>query len=76
MNWKPGFKSLLFHIQLVPLHGGELRNLCVQQRAEEAVGRSDLSPAAMFGIDSALRPVLTSLAKLLGNMGGAVCSFE
>jgi hypothetical protein len=36
MNWKPGFKSLLFHIQLVPLHGGELRNLCVQQRAEEA----------------------------------------
>jgi hypothetical protein len=45
----------------------ELRNLCVQQRAEELVGQSDLSPVAMFGIDSALRPVLTSLSKLLGN---------
>jgi tetratricopeptide (TPR) repeat protein len=55
------------------IRAGELRNLCVQQRAEEAVGQSDLSPAAMFGIDSALRPVLTSLAKLLGTMeaGGA-----
>ena len=50
------------------IRAGELRNLCVQQRAEEAVGQSDLSPAAMFGIDSALRPVLTSLTKLLGNM--------
>lgn len=45
----------------------ELRNLCVQQRAEEAVGQSDLSPAAMFGIDSALRPVLRSISTLLGN---------
>lgn len=50
------------------IRAGELRNLCVQQRAEEAVGQSDLSPVAMFGIDSALRPVLTSLAKLVGNM--------
>ena len=33
----------------------------------ELVGQSDLSPVAMFGIDSALRPVLTSLSKLLGN---------
>lgn len=49
------------------VRAGELRNLCVQQRAEEAVGQSDLSPAAMFGIDSALRPVLRSLATLLGN---------
>ena len=49
------------------IRAAELRNLCVQQRAEELVGQSDLSPVAMFGIDSALRPVLTSLAKLLGS---------
>jgi tetratricopeptide (TPR) repeat protein len=49
------------------VRAGELRNLCVQQRAEEAVGQSDLSPAAMFGIDSALRPILRSLTILLGN---------
>ena len=47
------------------LRAAELRNLCVQQRAEDAVGQSDLSPAAMFGIDSALRPILRSLATLL-----------
>ena len=49
------------------IRASELRNLCVQQRAEEAVGQSDLSPAAMFGIDSALRPVLRSISTLLGN---------
>ena len=58
------------------IRAGELRNLCVQQRAEEAVGQSDLSPAAMFGIDSALRPVLTSLAKLLGTTGEGSGSFD
>jgi len=31
------------------------------------VGSADLSPAAMFGIDSALRPILKSLASLLGS---------
>ena len=47
-----------------PTRAQELRQLCVQQRAEELVGQSDLSPAAMFGIDSALRPILSSLAKM------------
>ena len=42
------------------IRAAELRNLCVQARAEELVGQSDLSPVAMFGIDSASRPVLTS----------------
>ena len=54
-----------------PIRAQELRTLCVQQRAEALVGQSDLSPAAMFGIDSALRPVLTSLAKLLGGQDAA-----
>ena len=54
-----------------PIRAQELRALCVQQRAEALVGQSDLSPAAMFGIDSALRPVLTSLAKLLGGQDAA-----
>lgn len=60
------------------IRAAELRNLCVQQRAEEAVGQQDLSPAAMFGIDSALRPVLTSLSKLLGSMesGSSASSME
>ena len=38
-----------------PIRAAELRTLCVQQRAEALVGQSDLSPAAMFGIDSALQ---------------------
>ena len=59
--------SLMEEKQGNDIRAAELRSLCVQQRAEEAIGQSDLSPAAMFGIDSALRPVLRSLASLVGN---------
>ena len=35
----------------------ELRNLCAQERAEEAIGMTDLSPASLVGLDARMRPM-------------------
>jgi tetratricopeptide (TPR) repeat protein len=43
----------------------ELRNLCAQQRAEEAIGMTDLSPASLVGLDATIRPILKRLSSLL-----------
>jgi tetratricopeptide (TPR) repeat protein len=43
----------------------ELRNLCAQERAEEAIGMTDLSPASLVGLDATIRPILKRLSSLL-----------
>lgn len=45
------------------LRAAELRQLCLQERVEETVGKQDLSPA---GLESMLRPVLDKVRSLLG----------